>query len=103
MVADTKVYGMAECWKTLNKTECSECFSNARNNVLSCLPAKDSIAMNAGCFVRYSTDPFYLSSSSSGNGSSGKLIWMMINNCYFLRIEGWLVHSRYQFPEMNSF
>ncbi|XP_078159272.1 cysteine-rich receptor-like protein kinase 2 isoform X2 [Carex rostrata] len=81
VVSDTKVYGMVECWNTLNKTECSECLSNATEKALSCLPAKDGMAMNAGCFVRYSTVPFYLSSSSSRNGSSVRKIAIVILTC----------------------
>ncbi|KAJ4802074.1 cysteine-rich RECEPTOR-like kinase [Rhynchospora pubera] len=81
VVADTKVYGMAQCWKTLNESECRDCLSNARKNVLSCVPAKDGMVMNAGCFVRYSIDPFYLSSSSPSNGSSARRRAIVILAC----------------------
>ncbi|KAJ3676069.1 hypothetical protein LUZ60_003481 [Juncus effusus] len=70
VASNSKVYGMAQCWKTLNESGCKECLSNARQNVLKCVPATDAMAMNAGCFVRYSTDLFYLSDSSGGSGSS---------------------------------
>lgn len=69
------VYGMAQCWRSLNATGCRECLEKGRRNIVgNCLPADDAKAMNAGCFLRYSTNPFYLKveSGGSGGGSSGK-------------------------------
>lgn len=68
-----KIYGIAECWRSVNRSGCQECLEKAGESVVGCLPAADGKALNAGCYVRYSTEKFYevsLSSSSSG-GSSG--------------------------------
>ncbi|XP_072975521.1 cysteine-rich receptor-like protein kinase 2 [Typha angustifolia] len=64
------VYGMAQCWRSLNATGCKDCLENAKKNVVKCLPAEDGKAMNAGCFMRYSKDPFYLTGTSGNGGSS---------------------------------
>lgn len=71
MAAGVSVYGMAQCWRSLNASGCRECLESARASAVKCLPATDGKALNAGCFVRYSTEPFYLAASSSGGGSSG--------------------------------
>ncbi|KAH0448218.1 hypothetical protein IEQ34_022018 [Dendrobium chrysotoxum] len=70
-----KAYGMAQCWRSLNSTGCRDCLDKGRKNIVGkCLPADDGKAMNAGCFLRYSTEPFYLSgNTSSGGDSSDKL------------------------------
>ncbi|KAJ0979922.1 hypothetical protein J5N97_015396 [Dioscorea zingiberensis] len=66
------VYGMAQCWKSLNVSGCRDCLEKAAMNVSGCLPASDGKALNAGCYLRYSTDPFYLTPASGGGGSSSR-------------------------------
>ncbi|KAL4202901.1 hypothetical protein AMTRI_Chr02g265820 [Amborella trichopoda] len=63
------VYGVAQCWRSLDSRACSDCLTSAANGVRGCLPAKEGRALNAGCFLRYSTSPFYLQQSGSGRGS----------------------------------
>ncbi|OAY77361.1 cysteine-rich receptor-like protein kinase 2 isoform X2 [Ananas comosus] len=72
VAAGVSVYGMAQCWRSLNASGCRECLESARASAVKCLPATDGKALNAGCFVRYSTEPFYLAASSSGGGSSAR-------------------------------
>ncbi|XP_039128050.1 cysteine-rich receptor-like protein kinase 3 [Dioscorea cayenensis subsp. rotundata] len=79
--SDLTVYGMAQCWKSLNLSGCRDCLEKAVSNVSHCLPASDGKGLNAGCFVRYSTEPFYLSSSSSGGGSSSGRILAVVLGC----------------------
>ncbi|KAF8387634.1 hypothetical protein HHK36_026287 [Tetracentron sinense] len=45
------VYGIAQCWRSLNKSGCRECLESARKRVVGCLPGSDGRALNAGCFV----------------------------------------------------
>lgn len=52
-------YALAQCWSTLSREQCRECLENATSRVRSCLPQVEGRAMNAGCFVRYSTQRFY--------------------------------------------
>ncbi|KAK8939793.1 Cysteine-rich receptor-like protein kinase 42 [Platanthera guangdongensis] len=69
---DLTAYGMAQCWRSLNATGCKECLEKGRANIVGkCLPAGGAMAMNAGCFLRYSTEPFYANESSSAGGSGG--------------------------------
>ncbi|KAK8939794.1 Cysteine-rich receptor-like protein kinase 3 [Platanthera guangdongensis] len=69
---DLTVYGMAECWRTLNVTGCKDCLEKGRANIVGkCLPAGGGKAMNAGCFLRYSVDSFYANQSSSAGGGGG--------------------------------
>ncbi|XP_077219236.1 cysteine-rich receptor-like protein kinase 2 [Tasmannia lanceolata] len=65
-----EVYGIAECWRSLNMTGCEECLESARKSVVGCFPATDGKALNTGCYVRYSTEPFYEGSSQASGGSS---------------------------------
>ncbi|PKA55805.1 Cysteine-rich receptor-like protein kinase 42 [Apostasia shenzhenica] len=63
------VYGMAQCWRSLNVSGCRECLDKGRQSITGqCLPADDAKAMNAGCFLRYSTEPFYLTAADGGKG-----------------------------------
>lgn len=64
------VYGMAQCWRSLNASGCRDCLESARQSVARCLPAADGKALNAGCYLRYSTEPFYLAKAVEGGGSS---------------------------------
>lgn len=67
------VYGMAQCWKSLNVSGCRECLEKGRESVVGrCLPSDEGKAMNAGCFVRYSTEPFYLTGDAGGEGGGGR-------------------------------
>eukprot|EP01018_Ginkgo_biloba_P008798 Gb_41206 [translate_table: standard] len=54
----TKIYGLAQCWKTLSKSLCKECLLNASAAILSCSPSLEGRALNAGCYMRYATHPF---------------------------------------------
>ncbi|KAK6256445.1 hypothetical protein SCA6_017750 [Theobroma cacao] len=54
----TTVHGMAQCWRTLDKDMCSACLIDAVNSAFHCLPSEEGRALNAGCFLRYSTYKF---------------------------------------------
>lgn len=53
------VYALAQCWKTVNTSGCRDCLQKASNEVRGCLPAKEGRGLNAGCYLRYSTERFY--------------------------------------------
>ncbi|KAK9288480.1 hypothetical protein L1049_016938 [Liquidambar formosana] len=65
-----RVYGVAQCWKSLNQSGCRECMESAANRTVGCLPGTEGAALNTGCFVRYSLRPFYVNTPTSGSGSS---------------------------------
>ncbi|KAK8960915.1 Cysteine-rich receptor-like protein kinase 42 [Platanthera guangdongensis] len=67
---DLTVYGMAQCWRSLNASGCRNCLEKGRDNILDrCFPSMEAKAMNAGCFLRYSTEPFYLHETVNDSGS----------------------------------
>ncbi|KAF8037047.1 hypothetical protein BT93_B0077 [Corymbia citriodora subsp. variegata] len=55
----TGVYALAQCWSTLDDSSCRVCLENATLKARSCAPREEARAMNAGCFLRYSTTKFY--------------------------------------------
>jgi hypothetical protein len=66
------VYAMAQCWRRLNPVGCNQCLSNAAKKVIMCAPAPEGRVMNAGCFLRYSTDNFFGNGNVTVNATSGK-------------------------------
>ncbi|XP_065877158.1 cysteine-rich receptor-like protein kinase 46 [Euphorbia lathyris] len=56
-------YGMASCWKILDKDLCETCLSRAVSSALSCLPSTQARVLNAGCFLRYADFAFAKESS----------------------------------------
>ncbi|KAM3406893.1 hypothetical protein ACQJBY_000754 [Aegilops geniculata] len=72
MPTGARVYAAAQCWRSLNATACAACTASARDRVVrQCLPsAAGGYGLNAGCVVRYSTQPFYLPAKAGGGGGS---------------------------------
>lgn len=66
----TDAYAMAQCWRSLNQSGCSDCLENATKSVVQCLPKSEGMVLNAGCVVRYSMDKFYLTQSDNSSSSS---------------------------------
>ncbi|XP_039161992.1 cysteine-rich receptor-like protein kinase 42 [Eucalyptus grandis] len=60
------VYALAQCWSTLDAGSCRFCLENAMSMARSCAPG-EARAMNAGCFLRYSTTKFFDVPDSGGN------------------------------------
>ena len=53
------VYGVAQCAETASPSSCQECLKVAHGNINSCLPSTNGRAVDAGCFLRYSSSPFF--------------------------------------------
>eukprot|EP01018_Ginkgo_biloba_P008803 Gb_08282 [translate_table: standard] len=68
----TKIYGFAQCWKTLSKSLCRDCLLNASAKILACSPSLEGRALNAGCYMHYSTLPFSLNQTSELAPSADK-------------------------------
>ncbi|KAK2632867.1 hypothetical protein EUGRSUZ_L00960 [Eucalyptus grandis] len=69
------VYAWAQCWSTLDAGGCRVCLENATSMARSCAPGEEARAMNAGCFLRYSTTKFYdLDSRGSSEVSITKAV-----------------------------
>ncbi|EOY00552.1 Cysteine-rich RLK 3 isoform 3 [Theobroma cacao] len=61
---NVSVYGLAQCWELVNKSACESCLANAVSRIRSCLPKEEGRALNAGCYLRYSTEKFYYNSTA---------------------------------------
>lgn len=85
----TMVYGVAQCVETITNTGCEDCLKVAYGNLQGCLPDADGRAVDAGCFLRYSTTPFFADNQttnltpflSNGNWSSNNIICSTIYVC----------------------
>ncbi|KDP45316.1 hypothetical protein JCGZ_09565 [Jatropha curcas] len=53
------VYALVQCWDSIGEDGCRKCLEKAEKEVQRCVPRKEGRAMNAGCYLRYSTDKFY--------------------------------------------
>lgn len=95
---NSTAYGLAQCWKSVNESSCKTCLDKAVSNMSSCLPKDEGRVLNAGCYLRYSTQKFYNNSeiASSGRGqgrrrlaailaasSSSLVALMIIASCVF--------------------
>ncbi|XWS30378.1 hypothetical protein CRYUN_Cryun24cG0112200 [Craigia yunnanensis] len=52
------IHGLAQCWRILDKDMCSACLIDAVNSAFNFMPSQEGRALNAGCFLRYSTYEF---------------------------------------------
>ncbi|XP_027337521.1 cold-responsive protein kinase 1-like [Abrus precatorius] len=53
------IYAIAQCIQTITPSGCSDCLRVDYNNMHTCLPNTNGRAYDAGCFMRYSTTPFF--------------------------------------------
>ncbi|GLJ33748.1 hypothetical protein SUGI_0678360 [Cryptomeria japonica] len=65
----TAIYGLAMCRRTLTTNSCDVCLQHATQLVERCFSLQDGRGLDAGCYLRYSTLPFYTISSSSSSHS----------------------------------
>lgn len=64
------VYALAQCWKTVSSDGCRACLEKAATALAGCAPKREGRAMNAGCYLRYSTEKFYEQESQNSDGKS---------------------------------
>ncbi|XP_022776137.1 cysteine-rich receptor-like protein kinase 3 isoform X2 [Durio zibethinus] len=77
---NVSVYGLAQCWELVNGSACEGCLANAVSRISSCLPKEEGRVLNAGCYLRYSTERFYYNSTAPpvvGNRGRRKLAIIM--------------------------
>ena len=73
---NVSVYGLAQCCELVNGNACEGCLANAIYMITLCLPKEEGRALNAGCYLRYSTEKFYYNSNAPsvvGNRGCRKL------------------------------
>ncbi|CAO2183691.1 unnamed protein product [Urochloa humidicola] len=75
-------YALAQCWENLNTSSCAACLSAAAVSVAKCAPAEEGRALFAGCFIRYSTAPFWNSEDSASRFKSKKwvVVWTVLSS-----------------------
>ncbi|KAE8680899.1 Cysteine-rich receptor-like protein kinase 42 [Hibiscus syriacus] len=71
------VYALAQCWESLTPAECRQCLQKAAETVRGCVPKEEGRALNAGCYLRYSTSRFYNEGADS-DGHNGLSIGVII-------------------------
>ncbi|XP_024179702.1 cysteine-rich receptor-like protein kinase 42 isoform X1 [Rosa chinensis] len=54
-----EVYALGQCWKTVDGDGCRECLEKGGEAVRGCGLKTEGKALNAGCYLRYSTRKFY--------------------------------------------
>ncbi|GFP98946.1 cysteine-rich receptor-like protein kinase 42 [Phtheirospermum japonicum] len=66
------VFGLAECWNTVSTDGCRTCLAKANREIRGCLPSREGRALNAGCYMRYSTEKFFSNQTEDTIGNSGE-------------------------------
>ncbi|XP_057448517.1 cysteine-rich receptor-like protein kinase 3 [Lotus japonicus] len=61
---NVSVYGLAQCWNFVNESVCQNCLVEAVTRIDSCALKEEGRVLNAGCYLRFSTDKFYDNSSN---------------------------------------
>ncbi|XP_017245068.1 cysteine-rich receptor-like protein kinase 42 isoform X2 [Daucus carota subsp. sativus] len=67
--SDEPMYGLAQCYQDLSKSDCLSCYAAIRTRIPSCLPALSGRLYLDGCFMRYDTYEFYNESLDSARDS----------------------------------
>ncbi|KAL3624264.1 hypothetical protein CASFOL_033080 [Castilleja foliolosa] len=65
------VFGLAECWNTVSTEGCRACLAKANREIRGCLPSREGRALNAGCYLRYSTERFFSNHTEEAINNSG--------------------------------
>ncbi|KAK1269115.1 Cysteine-rich receptor-like protein kinase 2 [Acorus gramineus] len=76
-VQGESAYVLANCWRTINRSDCAACLSNASKAALGCLPGSEGRALYTGCFLRFSNTDF-LNAVPGGGHSKGKIIAIVV-------------------------
>lgn len=75
--SDVPMYGLAQCYQDLSKSDCLSCYAAIRTRIPSCLPAVSGRLYLDGCFMRYDSYEFYKESLDSTRDSvncSGNIV-----------------------------
>ncbi|XP_059075948.1 cysteine-rich receptor-like protein kinase 25 [Cryptomeria japonica] len=60
-----EVYGLLQCWRTMESDDCKKCFLYARNQAHSCCSnRKGAQVLSTSCKIRYEIYPFFGSAES---------------------------------------
>ncbi|XP_059069680.1 cold-responsive protein kinase 1-like [Cryptomeria japonica] len=84
--SNTTIYGLAFCLRSLQTDSCQKCLTIAQENIIKCFPRSEGRAVDAGCYMRYSSKPFFQSNAtvdlahflSTGKKKSRSQKWIII-------------------------
>lgn len=98
------VYGLAQCWKSVNGSLCKKCLAEAVTRIGSCAMKEEGRVLNAGCYLRFSTQNFYDSSSNdiAPLGTQGELV-LLLGNFHFLSVVVFLCFSVLMVYRIDSY
>lgn len=88
-LADRKgVYALAQCWNSVGSHGCTECLEKAGKAVKGCAPRREGRGLNAGCYLRYSTEKFYNNrgEAEKGSGQTGVIVASVLSAAAFLML-----------------
>jgi hypothetical protein len=80
------IYAMAQCWMTVDTKSCKKCLLDAWLKLRKCSPATDGRVMNAGCYLRYSTEKFF-DDGLLREDKSGKNVTLTKQFFFFLKLD----------------
>ncbi|XP_039067946.1 cysteine-rich receptor-like protein kinase 1 [Hibiscus syriacus] len=69
------VYALAQCWKTINRSACKQCLTDAGMRLRKCGPGAEGRALYTGCYMRYSTNRFF-NNDSKTEDEKGFINWV---------------------------
>ncbi|KAD7478584.1 hypothetical protein E3N88_01720 [Mikania micrantha] len=78
------VYAIGQCNLNLSKTDCANCINLRYTALDTCLPGSSGRSMDGGCFMKYSTTPFFRQDQRTNitpllrNGDSNKKIAIIV-------------------------
>ncbi|KAF9624791.1 hypothetical protein IFM89_014079 [Coptis chinensis] len=65
------VYGLSQCWESIDRNSCERCLENATLRIQSCSQKEEGRVLNAGCYLRFSPERFYNQSDTNASGGGG--------------------------------
>ncbi|KAF5479636.1 hypothetical protein F2P56_000443 [Juglans regia] len=94
------VFALAQCWKSVGSEGCRECLEKAGKAVRRCAPRREGRGLNAGCYLRYSTEKFYNDKGEAENGAHGSsrtgvIVAIVLSAAAFLMLFLFVTYASY--------
>lgn len=86
------VYGLAQCWESVSGSSCRNCLAKSVANLTSCPPKDEGRVLNAGCYLRYSTQRFYNNSSPDSSAGNGGKLKRSNSNFFLNSLLDWIIY-----------
>jgi hypothetical protein len=84
------IYALAQCWDSVGREGCRGCLEMAGKAARGCVPKKEGRGMNAGCYLRYSTDKFYNNGGGNERNARGNFLHQYFATVSLLCFVGWV-------------